>query len=246
MLKLPSIKERVLGNINIVLVSPQIPDNIGLTARVLKNTSFFNLSLVTPNLARKSFEVAKRAKDVLEKAKTFSTLKEAIATSHFVFGTTRRTREYKFIYNFSEIKNLIISLASSKKISIVFGQEDFGLSQEDLELCDSVFYIAANPLFSSYNLAFSAGIVCYELFNTLENIFSLGALDLAPKKDIETFFIYLEKYLSSRIDRKMLKPAIHSLERIFLRTHLTKNEVALLKSLILKREQKTEHREQRI
>jgi tRNA C32,U32 (ribose-2'-O)-methylase TrmJ len=77
------------------------------------------------------------------------------------------------------------------------------------------------------------GIFCYEIFNTLENFSSLSALDLAKKKDIETFFDYLEKYLAKHIKKERLKPAMLSLKRIFLRTHLTKNEIALLKSLIL-------------
>jgi tRNA (cytidine32/uridine32-2'-O)-methyltransferase len=232
--KLPSIKEKVISNIDIILVSAQIPDNIGLVARVLKNTSFSNLSLVKPNLTKKSFEVAKRARDILEKAKTFKNLKEATATSYFIFGTTRRQRQCKFIYNFNDIKNLIISLAGQRRISIIFGQEDFGLSQEQIEICDSVFYLPANPHFPSYNLAFSVGIICYELFNTLENLFSFSALDLAKKKEVETFFDYLEKYLSRHIDKKRLAPTMRTLERMFLRTHLTRNEVALLKSLVLK------------
>jgi tRNA C32,U32 (ribose-2'-O)-methylase TrmJ len=109
-LKLPSFKEKILKNIDIVLVSPQIPDNIGLVSRILKNTSFSSLSLVNPNLTKKSFDVAKRARDVLEKAKRYSSLTEAIAPSYFVFGTTRRKREYKFIYNFNDIKEGMLNL----------------------------------------------------------------------------------------------------------------------------------------
>jgi tRNA C32,U32 (ribose-2'-O)-methylase TrmJ len=126
-------------------------------------------------------------------------------------------------------------VASSKRISIVFGREDFGLSQEDIESCDSIFYIPANHSFPSYNLAFSVGIICYEIFNLLESVYSISSLELAKKKDIETFFSYLEKYLSSRVEKKRLASTLLSFKRIFLRTHLTTNEVSLLKSSILKK-----------
>ncbi|MEM7816434.1 MAG: TrmJ/YjtD family RNA methyltransferase [Candidatus Aenigmatarchaeota archaeon] len=234
MLKLAPAKEKILNNIEIILVSPQIPDNIGLVARVLKNTSFFNLSLVEPNLTKKAFLVAKRAIDILNKAKVFKSLKEAISNSNFVFGTTRRKREYKFIFNFEEVKHFIIAMATRNKISIVFGKEDFGLSNKDIELCDSIFYIPANPKFSSYNLAFSVGIFCYEIFRSLEVIYSLTNLELAKKKEIESLFFYLKEYLRKKLDKKKLESVLTSLKRLFLRTHLTKNEVALLKSLVLK------------
>ncbi|MCM8819350.1 MAG: hypothetical protein NC925_00970, partial [Candidatus Omnitrophica bacterium] len=103
----------------------------------------------------------------------------------------------------------------------------------DIELCDSIFYLPANPEFSSYNLSFSVGIVCYELFNLVENLYCVSKIDLAKKEDIYTLFEYIRKKLSKHIKQERLQATILSLERIALRTHLTKNEVALLKSLIL-------------
>ncbi|MCM8787315.1 MAG: TrmJ/YjtD family RNA methyltransferase [Candidatus Omnitrophica bacterium] len=232
-MKIPTFKRIIFKNIEIILVSPQVPENIGLVARVLKNTSFFNLKLVNPNLTSKSYEVAKRAKDILRNVQIFKDLQEATSNSNFVFGTTRRSRQYKFIYNFNDIKHLIIAESLNKKVSIVFGREDFGLLAEDIELCDSIFYIPANPEFSSYNLSFSVGIVCYELFNLIENLYCISKLDLAKKEDIYTLFEYIKEKLSKRIKKDRLEPTMLSLKRIALRTHLTKSEVALLKSLIL-------------
>lgn len=234
MWKLNSDKEKILKNIDIVLVSPQIPENIGLVARLLKNTSFFNLVLVSPNLTQESLEVAKRARDVLEKAKVFDNLKNALKESSFVFGTTRRIREYKFIYNFEDIKPYVISLAKEKKVSILFGKENFGLSKEELQLCDSIFYLSANSKFPSYNLAIACGLVCYGLVDFLDKLYYVSKLDLARKKDIESLFLYLERFLSLWVEKKRLNSTLNSLRRLFLRTHLTKNEVSLLKSLILK------------
>lgn len=228
-------KNKVLKNINILLVNPQIPENIGLVARVLKNTGIFNLKLINPHLTSKSFEVAKRASDLLKKAKIFNTFKEAIADLSYVFATTRRQREYKTIYNFNFILPQLISLATKKKIGIAFGQEDFGLSKEDLELCECIFYIPANPQFSSYNLAMSVGIVCFEIFNFLENLYSFSFLNLASRRDTEAFFKFLEEKLNKlNFSQEKAKSLKLSLERLFRRTLLTKKEVEILKMIFVK------------
>lgn|GEM_PF-1126677 len=233
MWKFASGKVKILNNIDIVLVCPQVAENIGLVARTLRNTCFSHLSLVNPNLTPKSYEAAKRARDLLEKADKFNTLKEALAQSHFAFATTRRIRAHKFIYNFDEILPLIISQAQKKKISIVFGKENFGLSQKETDLCDSVFYLPANPGFPSYNLSLAVGIVCYEIAQELHTLSQLPSLELATKEDIETFFFYLEKKLKSHSYKKKAETALYSLRRLATRTHLTRNEVSLLKSLII-------------
>ncbi len=238
MSKLNCDKKELLKKANIVLASPKTAENIGLAARVIKNTSFSKLSLVKPNLTFKSFDVAKKARDILEQAKICQTIKEAVSSSEFVFGATRRPRENKCIFNFNDIKHLIAAAIKSKTISIVFGREDFGLSAQELKECDSVFYIPANPDFSSYNLATSVGIVCYEIFNQLNNLYSLGSLELAQRKDYETFFSYLEEKVSEKLKPQKAKTAIVSLKRLFLRTHLTKNEISLLKSLFIGKEGK--------
>jgi tRNA/rRNA methyltransferase len=226
--------ENIFKNIEIVLVQPQNPENIGLTARVIKNTNFKTLKLVEPNLSEKSFQVAKRARDILERSQVAVSLEQAVKNSDFVFATTRRKRKYRYIYNFDRIKEFIISAAQDKKISIVFGREDTGLSKEEIDSCDSVFYLAANSKFSSYNLSFSVGIVCYELFNTVSNLLDFSSLNLAKKKEIDTLFLYLRRYLRKSFTKKYSEGAHKNITRILTRTHLTKNEVALIKSILVK------------
>jgi TrmH family RNA methyltransferase len=225
---------KVFDNIDIVLVSPQIPDNIGLAARVLKNTSFRNLSVVTQSIPLKSFEVAKAARDTLEAAKVFSTLEEAVGNSSFVFGTSRRVREYKFVYSFNDIKHLIVALASRQKISIIFGQEDCGLSAASINLCDSIFYLPANPDFLSYNLAMSVGITAFEIFNLVNELKFISHFKLAPRKEIDSLFDYLKEILSPTVNKKRIPMILFTLRRMAMRTHLTKSEVALIKGLLLK------------
>lgn len=201
----------------------------------MKNTSFSNLSVVTDSIPNKSFEVSKRARDILHNAKIFNSLPEAIANSNFVFATSRRVREHKFIYNLNDIKPFIVSLASKNKVSLVFGQEDFGLSRQDVELCDSIFYISADNSLPSYNLAFAVGITCFELFTFIKNMRQISNLELASKKDIETFFSYLKDFAAKRLDKRRLNSAVFFMRKILARTPITKSEVTLLKGLILKR-----------
>jgi len=229
-----SAKGAIFKNIRIVLVSPQVPENIGLCARVMKNTLFDNLCLVKPNLNGKSFEVAKRARDILEKAKLFDNLKSALGDSHFVFGTTRRKRSYKAIYNFQNVLPFIVAFAKKHKITIIFGKENFGLSKDEMSLCDSVFYIPSASTFPSYNLAFSVGIVCYKIFEYVQNILDIDYLELARKKEIESLFLFIEETLKKiRIKGNRKEASLYSLRRILSRTALTRNEAQLLKSIFV-------------
>ncbi|MCM8773208.1 MAG: hypothetical protein NC820_00490 [Candidatus Omnitrophica bacterium] len=228
-------KVRIIKNIRIVLVNPTIEENIGLCARVLKNTSFSHLYLVKPNLSTISFKVAKRANDLLKEAKVFDELKQALKDSLFVFGTTRRKRADKLIYNLNYILPSIVAQASKGVVSIIFGKEDFGLSKEELRYCDSVFYIPANPNFSSYNLAFAVGIVCYKILEYLDNVMYIDSLDLAKKEDIETLLVFIQKAMTVLgVKKEFIDSSFNSFRRIFLRTHLTCNEVQILKTIFLR------------
>lgn len=227
-------KNNPLAHIEIVLVRPQTPENIGLAARVMKNTGLNRLTVVGAALAQKSCDVAKHARSIVEDARRVEALPEALSKSQFVFGTSRRWREHKFIYNLRDSKHLIASLAVKSNISIVFGPEDFGLSGEDMEFCDSIFYIPACDEFPSYNLASAVGIVCYELFTLMQEMRQIANFELAPRKEIETLLAYVQQALTQRSAQSHAESATTALRRILHRTHLTKSEAALLKSLIIK------------
>jgi tRNA/rRNA methyltransferase len=232
---------KTIDNITIVLVNPQTPDNIGLAARAMKNTGFKSLTLVNPNMQQKSIDVAKRARDFLEKATICTSLTEAVSDSTFVLGTTRRPREFRFSYSFEDIKAFMLARASVHKVSILFSREDFGLSAQETKLCDSLCYLPATQSFPSYNLSFSVGIVCYSLKVLLDTITFTQTFDPATKEDINELFRYLEKCLCDTLDERRVPSILDSLKRIALRTQLAKNEVALLKGLILKKSLKKTH-----
>ncbi len=228
-------KHKVFDNISVVLVSPQVPENIGLAARCLKNTGFSHLRLVCPSIPGRSFDVAKRARDILDKAKIFPSLAGALADVDYVCGTTRRRRSYTTISHFRSILPQLVAIASTGKVAIVFGKEDFGLSRDELSRCDSIFCLPADPDFASYNLAFSAGIVCYSIMDYCDTLFSTACLDLARKKDIDSLLTCLEDSLSESLGSPAHASTMAgSLRRLLSRTLLTRKEAELLKTICRK------------
>ncbi len=155
-------------NIQFVLVETGSPGNLGAAARAIWTMGFDRLVLVRPRAkpdAKEALDLAVEAHFVLEKAKIFKTLDEALADSHRVVGTTRRKRHYqKEFVTPKQFAGWAQKIAPEEKISILFGTEDSGLSNEELSLCNFLVAIPANPKFASLNLAQAVQIVAYELF----------------------------------------------------------------------------------
>ena len=234
MLKSSRVKEKIKKNLTVVLVSPHIPENIGLVARAVKNTGCAELAIVADSIEQKAFETAKRARDVLEAARVYPTLRAATDRAHFVYGTTRRNRQYRHIYNFRDIVPTLVNLARSRRVQILFGKENFGLSQKDIECCDDVFCIPAQEDFPSYNLASCVTIVCYTIFEYLEKTSSVGKFDIAAHKQREVLYAFIEETLNSHNIKKTQKTSLlYTLRRIFSRTQLTRQEIEILKRFFL-------------
>ena len=227
-----------LKNIAVVLVSPQIPENIGLCARIMKNMDFRELVLVDPPDLTKAFEVAKRARDILKKAKVHASLEEALKPFNFVLASTRRKRKDTAVYDLKGVLTNVLSLAASAKVAVLFGREDFGLSRSDLDRADMVFTIPSSASFPSLNASFAVGIFCYELFSLCRGLYQVPRLDYATKKEVERFYEYLGDVLKDiGYDGRVAdtsKDITFSLKRIFSRTGLTGRESKLLSGICLK------------
>lgn len=154
-----------------VLVEPAVPENIGAAARAIKTMGFTELRMVNPanHLADKARWLAHGSGDVLDSAKIFSSLAEAIADLDFTIGTTAKNRSTKADYHAPEIA---LQIAKSKEevisgIGIVFGREESGLTNEELRQCDIASTIQlANP-YPSINLAQSVMIYAYIFSNLI-------------------------------------------------------------------------------
>src|SRR5262245_6493408 len=136
-----------LDNIRIVLVEPQHAGNIGGVARAMKNMAFSRLVLVNPadHLALEARMMAMDAFDILQRAQVVSSLSQAVGEAGYVLGTTRRLGKARQAQQTSRsIAPLILELAASNPVALVFGREDSGLSNDELSQCHELISIPAH------------------------------------------------------------------------------------------------------
>ena len=155
-----------LDNIIIVLVEPQGLLNVGATARAMKNFGLSRLHVV----GDVDFDdeqcrlMASGSKEVLDQAQAFPTLSEAIATCHFVVGTTARRRRRVETDAPRDAASRILEEASTQDAAVLFGRENYGLSKSELIACHRTMSIPTSPGRASLNLAQAVLLVSYELF----------------------------------------------------------------------------------
>jgi TrmH family RNA methyltransferase len=152
-------------NVTFILVEPREPGNIGASARALKNMGFRRLSLVNPapvNDEAKWF--ARNALEVLTDAPVYQSLELAIGDKAIVTGTTRRKGKKRgVIYPVAQGAQRLRDLATDNSVAILFGREDRGLFNEEVEECGFLMSIPADDEQPSLNLAQAVLIVAYEL-----------------------------------------------------------------------------------
>jgi len=186
-----------LANIAIVLVQPNISENIGAAARAMCNMGLRRLIVVDPprcDLTRVCKMATQAALDVVEEMEVFSGLDEALRGFSYVVGTTARMGgQRQVIGSPARLAEMLVPISAENQVAILFGPEDRGLTNEDLRFCHSAATIPTAD-FSSLNLAQAVMVVCYELFRCsletpkeftprLANRFELDAM-YAQLKDV--------------------------------------------------------------
>ncbi len=156
-----------LANVAIVLVQPNISENIGAAARAMCNMGLRRLLVVDPprcDLTRVCKMATHAALDVVEEMEVFAGLEEALGEFSYVVGTTARLGgQRQVIGNPARLAEMLAPISAENQVAILFGPEDRGLTNEDLRFCHSVATIPTAD-FSSLNLAQAVMVVCYELF----------------------------------------------------------------------------------
>jgi TrmH family RNA methyltransferase len=238
-------------SVSFVLVEPREPGNIGASARAIKNMGFGRLCLVNPAaLTDEAKWFARNALDVLETAPVSQTLQEAISDKAIVAGTTRRKGKKRgVIYPVGQGVQKLRALAEGNKIAILFGREDRGLFNEEVEECGFLLSIPTNSEHPSLNLAQAVLIVAYELSRAeYRESESYGKSSLAPVRLVrheELSLLYarisdtlkLLEYLS-RGDRDIEKKIITNLKHFIGRAGITEWEVNMLHGLCSRIESK--------
>lgn len=154
-------------NIRIVLASPIYGGNIGAVCRAMANTGLNDLAIAAPreiNLGE-ARNMACNAWHIYERHRDYPTLAEAVADCGLVVGTTARAGLYRaHALSPRALAPRILKTATASKVALVFGREDWGLSNEELAVCTQLIQIPSDPGYSSLNLAQAVMICCYELY----------------------------------------------------------------------------------
>jgi tRNA/rRNA methyltransferase len=223
----------------IILVRPQLPENIGSVARAMNNFGLKELRLVSPLFSPqdpKSISLAAGADDILERAKIYDSLEDAISDLHYVYATSATQRH--MVKSYASVKEAMVEIVDFQNVGIVFGPERTGLTNDELPKFRSIIHVPVNPEFSSLNLAQSVAITAYEWYQTQTDYkgdLHMGESLPATQQQLQGFLNTLEQCLDDihfwRIDHK--KPIMwQNLQNIFTRMDLTEQEVRTLHGMI--------------
>ncbi len=229
----------------VVLVEPQLGQNIGAAARVMGNFGLSRLRLISPRDGWPNSEagrVASGADRIIAEARVFGALDAAIADCSFVVATTARAHDQaKPVLSPEQAAEEIAPLvAAGENVAIVFGRERYGLENDEVARADRIVTFPVNPAFASLNLAQAVALMAYEWFKRA----SAGALPFAMpqksppagKEQVQAFFANLERELD-RIEffRPLDKRAtmLVNLRNIFARMQPTQQDVQTLHGIVL-------------
>lgn len=232
-----------LDNIRIVLVNTNTPGNIGGVARAMKNMGLSRLYLVDPREyphEEASWRAAS-AGDVLEAAVVTASLDEAIADCQFVVGTSARGRRIPWpLLDPRQCAARVAVASRGEQVAILFGREDRGLTNEELQICNLHLNIPTSESYSSLNLAMAVQVVCYEL----RMLLAAGTLPqtddeewdapFTTRENMELFYEHLEQTL---VDIEFLNPAaprqlMARLRRLYSRVRLDEMELNILRGIL--------------
>ena len=224
---------------SIILVKPQLPENIGLVARAMQNCGLKKLILISPKKQwpnQKAIDAAANAKVIINKVKIFNSINEAVSNFNFVIATSARKRFLRKPHKKNYL-SLFKELPNYKKIAILFGPEQSGLSNNDLMLCACIFTIPTFSNNSSLNLAHSVLIMSYkwqEYFMQF-TFKSSKKNDVSDKKSFEVFMEYLKNELNNSgflYPKEKSNSMFNNVQSMFLRAKLSKKEIQTLWGMI--------------
>lgn len=227
-----------------ILVRPQLAENVGTAARAMMNCAVYEMRLVAPDedhLCPRAVAASSGAQEILEQARVFDSVAGAVADLHKVYATTGRPRDMvKSVFTGQGMaEDIRACSASGMRCGVMFGPERTGLENEDIAYADVLVNIPLNPRHCSLNLAQAVLLAGYELFKlsdtTQKEFLSMPNAGPANKTEMEHLFIHFEEELERvgyfRSPEK--KPRMmRNLRNIFMRTHLTSQEVRTMHGVI--------------
>ncbi|SFR63134.1 RNA methyltransferase [Thiomicrospira sp. ALE5] len=229
-----------LGSIRVVLVATSHPGNIGAVARAMKNMGLSDLVLVNPSQFP-SYEASARASgaaDILDQANVVSSLAEALHDCHQVIGASARLRKVSWPQlSARDVGEHSVKAAQDGRVALVFGREDSGLTNEELDQCHILGHIASNPDYSSLNLAAAVQVFTYECRMACKPSMPGGLgyrFDAATHAQMEGFYAHLEQALAviEYLDPDKHERFMRRMRRLFNRAQLDAKEVTILRGVL--------------
>ncbi len=241
---------RSLPNLRIILVEPAGPLNIGAAARIMANMGFQRLVIVNPRCDPQGEEarrMAVHATDLLTAAQVVDSLPQALTGCVGAIATTARERDLHPPLELPEVALPWLIRPPEEEVALIFGPEDRGLSNEELNYAQRFIRIPSNPAYPSLNLAQAIAVCCYELRRILQGRTATewaqsGTIHgpavspsvLPPFEKLEDFHQHLESVLLKigylyphTADSRMEK-----FRRFFMRAAPTEQELAMLRGIL--------------
>ncbi|PLV55305.1 tRNA (cytosine(32)/uridine(32)-2'-O)-methyltransferase TrmJ [Erwinia sp. E602] len=233
----------MLQNIRIVLVETSHTGNMGSVARAMKTMGLTNLYLVNPLVKPDSqaIALAAGASDVIGDAKIVDTLDDAIAGCSLVVGTSARSRSLPWpMLDPRECGLKSVAEGQQAPVALVFGRERTGLTNDELQKCHYHVAIAANPEYSSLNLAMAVQIIAYEVrmaWLQAQEGEQVAAAEESPYPlvdDLERFYQHMEKMMlaSGFIRENAPGQVMSKMRRLFTRARPERDELAILRGML--------------
>ena len=226
--------------INIVLVDTIHPGNIGSVARAMKTMGLLRLSLVNPRVfpSDDAIALSGNATDVLKNAKIYKNIRDAVKDSTFVYATSSRDRTIQWPIKdaASAAKDIHAEVNNNKEISIIFGKEDRGLTNDELENANRLIEIPANPIYPVLNLAMSVQIISYEIFKASSDI-KLKEWRDYPEVNSEQLQMLIDHFINTAVEIDVIDPdnpkkIISRIKRMFTRLQPDEMEASFMRGFL--------------
>jgi len=232
----------LLSQIRVVLVGTQHPGNIGAAARALKNMGIEDLALVAP-LAfphKEATAMAASATDLLDSAKVFDTLEDAVADCQRIAATSARPRALSQpVHTPREWTTGLAATPPAGRTALLFGRERTGLTNEELESAHELIVIPTSAAYSSLNLAAAVQILAYELSVAAEAPIPRAEPHLpVDQAELERFYDHLQRVLVRIrfLDPENPRFLLRRLRRLYGRAQPDANEMNILRGILTETE----------
>ena len=227
----------------VILCEPQLGENIGTAARAMANFGLWDLRIVTPRDGwpnPRAAAAAASAGHVIERARVFAHVEDAVADLSLVFATTARKRDMvKLVCGPEEaVAQMHGRIANGQGAGLLFGRERWGLNNEEVALCDAIVTLPVEAAFASLNIAQAVLVLAYEwrkAAGKTELLFETPDNPPAAKQHLVGFYAHLE----SELDRSgFLRPPekrasmVTNLRAMFARGQYSEQEVRTLRGIV--------------